>query len=136
MNNNYKTKTGFLKLITKYFKSQPFYISSCLFFQNKDGCLITLSSRFYILSYWMTFTHIYTLRISTNSFFWDANRSTCVQSKHGDDGSSHLCAGKEVRVSLDPCDDLTQDYTVGEHVGLKTDRHWFIIKGETFVDIP
>lgn len=36
--------------------------------------------------------------------------------------SSHLCAGKEVRVSLDPCNDLTQDYTIGEYVGLKTDR--------------
>lgn len=34
--------------------------------------------------------------------------------------SSHLCAGKEVGVGLNPCDDFTQDYSIGEHVGLKT----------------
>lgn len=35
---------------------------------------------------------------------------------------SHLCAGEEVRVSLDPRDDLTQDYPIGEYVGLRTGR--------------
>lgn len=34
---------------------------------------------------------------------------------------SHLCARKEIRISLDPGDDLTQDNTIGEHVSLKTD---------------
>ncbi len=34
----------------------------------------------------------------------------------------HLSAGKEVGVSLDPCDDLTQDDTIREHVCLKTER--------------
>lgn len=37
--------------------------------------------------------------------------------------SSHLCAGKEVWVGLDSCNDLTQDDTIGEYIGLKTDGH-------------
>lgn len=34
----------------------------------------------------------------------------------------YLCAGKEIRISLDPGDDLTQDDAVGEHVRLQTDE--------------
>lgn len=36
------------------------------------------------------------------------------------EASSHLSAGKEIRISLDPGDDLTQDNAVGEHIRLGT----------------
>lgn len=36
--------------------------------------------------------------------------------------SSHLCARKEVRVSLDSGNDLTQDYSIGKYISLKIER--------------
>lgn len=33
--------------------------------------------------------------------------------------SSHLCAWKEIRVGLDPGNDLTQDYSIGKYISLK-----------------
>lgn len=39
----------------------------------------------------------------------------------------YLCAGKEIRISLDPGDDLTQDDAVGEHVRLQTDEQMHLM---------
>lgn len=50
-----------------------------------------------------------------------------MQSLAGLKVGSYLCAGKEIRISLDPGDDLTQDDAVGEHVRLQTDEQMHFI---------
>lgn len=43
-----------------------------------------------------------------------------MQRLSGLEVGGYLCAGEEVRISLDPRDDLTQDDAVGEQVCLQT----------------